>query len=53
MFSGTSIYSSSVVEVTRDAVPSVVFEAFVEDQAPTSPKGYFVYRAFRVPALHD
>lgn len=42
-----------VVEVTRDAVPSLVFEAFVEDQAPTAPKGYFVYRAFRVPALHD
>lgn len=42
-----------VFEVTRDAVPSLVFEAFVEDLAATGPLGYTVYRAFRVPPLHD
>lgn len=41
-----------IAEVTHTTPPEVVFEAYVLDESSTAPKSYFVYRAFRVPALH-
>lgn len=48
---GSPVYAR-VVEVTRGPNPVELFEVFVRDDDPISPKNWAVYRAFRIQSVY-